>query len=351
METFRSSVFRAGKLADKASGCLIIGEVAQAHDGSLGTAHAFIDAIADAGADAVKFQTHLAGAESTPAEPWRIKFSQQDASRYDYWKRMEFSEDHWHGLKKHANDRNLLFLSSPFSFEAVQLLRRVGVSAWKIASGEISNEPMFDRMKEDDLPFIISTGMSNWEEIDRVVGSLMKSDCVFALLQCTSAYPCPPEKIGINILNNYRDRYGCPVGLSDHSASIFPGIAAASCGAEVVEVHVTLSHEMFGPDVVASLTTREFKQLVDGVRYIDCMLNHPIDKDNMAKSLHPTRELFTKSIVAVERLQSGTILRTEHLACKKPGTGLSPENLSEIIGKKLTRNLNKDELLRDGDWN
>src|SRR5438034_7533883 len=111
--------------------CVVVGEVAQAHDGSLGLAHAFVDAIADAGADAVKFQTHIARAESTPAERWRVPFSFQDASRYDYWRRMEFSEDQWAGLRAHAADRGLLFYSSPFSVEAVDLLARVGVAGWK----------------------------------------------------------------------------------------------------------------------------------------------------------------------------------------------------------------------------
>ena len=128
--------------------CLVIGEVAQAHDGSLGSAHAFIDAIARAGADAVKFQTHIAAAESTPSEPWRVRFSPQDATRYDYWKRMEFTPDQWLALKRHADERKLIFLSSPFSVEAVQLLQRVGVPAWKVASGEISNASLFDAMLE-----------------------------------------------------------------------------------------------------------------------------------------------------------------------------------------------------------
>ena len=143
-----------------AQGCLIIGEVAQAHDGSLGFAHAFIDAIANAGADAVKFQTHIAAAESTPAEPWRVKFSPQDQTRYDYWQRMEFSEAQWLGLKQHAEARGLLFLSSPFSVEAVELLSRVGVAAWKIASGEVSSRQMFERISATRLPVLLSTGMS-----------------------------------------------------------------------------------------------------------------------------------------------------------------------------------------------
>jgi N-acetylneuraminate synthase len=141
------------------SRCQIIGEVAQAHDGSLGAAHAYIDAIAQAGADAVKFQTHIASAESTPAEPWRVRFSYQDASRYDYWKRMEFTEEQWSGLKRHANEKGLLFLSSPFSLQAAKMLMRVGMPAWKVASGEVTNAPLFDFMIATGLPVMLSTGM------------------------------------------------------------------------------------------------------------------------------------------------------------------------------------------------
>src|SRR3990170_846507 len=160
---------KTDKLILREGRCLIVGEVAQAHDGSLGTAHAFIDAIANAGADAVKFQTHIAAAESTPAEPWRVIFSQQDATRYDYWKRMEFTEEQWCGLKKHADERGLKFLSSPFSIEAVELLTRVGVAAWKVASGEVSTTPMFERMAATGLPIFLSTGMSPLNEIDAAV--------------------------------------------------------------------------------------------------------------------------------------------------------------------------------------
>src|SRR5215212_12279353 len=142
--------------ADPKARCLIIGEVAQAHDGSLGTAHAYIDAAARAGADAIKFQTHIAAAESTPGEPFRVKFSRQDASRYDYWKRMEFSEAHWAGLVQHAAEKGLVFLSSPFSMQAVELLERLGVPAWKVGAGEVSNLPMLERLAASGKPVILS---------------------------------------------------------------------------------------------------------------------------------------------------------------------------------------------------
>jgi N,N'-diacetyllegionaminate synthase len=328
------------------SGCLVIGEVAQAHDGSLGTAHAFIDAIAAAGADAVKFQTHIAAAESTPGEPWRVRFSPQDATRYEYWKRMEFTEEQWAGLARHAEERGLLFLSSPFSVEAARLLDRLGMKAWKVASGEVSNPVLFDALLATCKPVLLSTGMSPLAEIDEAARRVQKLGLPLAVLQCTTAYPCPPEKLGLNLLAVFRERYGCAAGLSDHSGTIYPGLAAISLGAEVLEVHVTLTREAFGPDVPASLTTGELRQLVDGVRFLERALANPVDKDGMAVEMEPLRRMFTKSVVARADLAAGTVLAEEHLAVKKPGGGIPAARLPELIGLRLTRAVRADEPLR-----
>jgi N-acetylneuraminate synthase len=329
--------------------CLIVAEVAQAHDGSLGTAHAFIDAIADAKADAVKFQTHIAAAESTSDEPWRVRFSQQDETRYDYWKRMEFTEDQWKGLKRHADDRNLLFLSSPFSVEAVELLTRVGVAAWKVASGEVTNRLLFDRMAATGIPFILSTGMSSLSEIDTAVQWIHASQLPFALMQCTSIYPCPAEKIGLNLIPLFRKRYRCAVGLSDHSGSIYPGLAAAALGIDILEVHVTLSREMFGPDVPVSVTTADLGRLVEGVRYIERLRDHPVEKDALAQEMTSVRKIFTKSVSVRKPLPAGTVLKPEHLTLKKPGTGIPAHRLHELVGMKLRRSLSGNELLCEDD--
>jgi N-acetylneuraminate synthase len=338
-----------GRSDNQGTDCLIIGEVAQAHDGSLGMAHAFIEAIAAAGADAVKFQTHIAAAESTPAEPWRVRFSAQDASRYDYWKRMEFTEEQWRGLKQHAFEKGLLFLSSPFSLEAVELLERVGVAAWKIASGETGNRPLLERIAGGKLPVLISTGMSPLNEIDEAVASVRAAKLPLAILQCTSSYPCPPEKLGLNLLEFFRARYDCPVGLSDHSGTSYAGLAAAALGAEVLEIHVTLSREMFGPDVPVSLTTAELRKLVEGVRFIEQVLSHPVCKDAAAREAASMRELFTKSVVTRTQLPAGTVLREEHLTAKKPGTGIPASCLPELVGTRLRRSLEPDELVRRED--
>jgi len=327
--------------------CLIVAEVAQAHDGSLGTAHAYIDAVVDCGADAVKFQTHIAAAESTLDEPWRIKFSPQDATRYDYWKRMEFTEEQWRDLKRHADECGLLFLSSPFSFEAVDLLDRVGVAAWKIPSGETANTPMLDRILATGLPVLLSTGMSTLSEIDDAAQRVRECGAPLAIFQCTTAYPCPPERVGLNLISMLRERYDCLVGLSDHSGTIFPGLAAVTMGIQLLEVHVTLSRQMFGPDVPASITTGELRQLVDGIRFIETMIKNPVDKQKMAREMVELRKMFTKSVVARKDLPAGTVLELEHLTLKKPGTGVPAARLQDIIGRRLKQSVKADALITE----
>lgn len=329
--------------------CFIIGEVAQAHDGSLGMAHAYIDAIARAGAGAVKFQTHIAAAESTPGEPWRVKFSKQDATRYEYWRRMEFTETQWLGLRQHAGDCGIKFLSSPFSMEAAQLLDRVGVPMWKVASGEFNNTPMLDFMAATGKPVLLSCGMSRLEEVDAAVALFQGRKAPVTVLQCTSSYPCPPEKVGLNMLGEFRARYGCQVGLSDHSGTIYPSLAAVTLGVDVIEVHVTLSREAFGPDVSSSLTTTELRQLVDGVRFIERMMDSPLDKNAEAGEMASMRKLFTKSVVILRPLPAGAVLKSEDLGLRKPGTGMPADRLPELIGARLTRALEAGQILTEAD--
>lgn len=325
--------------------CLIVGEVAQTHDGSLGTAHRFVDAIANAGADAVKFQTHIASEESTPKEPWRIKFSPQDDTRFEYWQRMEFTKEQWAGLKKHADERGILFMSTPFSEQAVDLLAEIGMKVWKIGSGEVGNVPLLKKASSFGDPMILSSGMSGWDELDAAVNTVRNAGAPLAVLQCTSAYPCPPEKIGLNVLDVMRKRYNVPVGLSDHSGNIYAGLAAVSLGAKVLEVHVAFSREMFGPDVPASVTTAELRQLVDGARQIERMIFVSVDKDYSAHELKELRNIFTKSIVAIRDIAPGTVLTAEHFTLKKPGTGLPASRLPDLIGSKAKQLIKADEMV------
>lgn len=329
--------------------CTIIAEVAQAHDGSLGLAHSHIDAAARAGADAVKFQTHIAEAESTPGEPWRTRFSPQDETRFGYWQRMEFTPDQWLGLKRHADEAGLMFLSSPFSLQAVELLKSVGVAGWKVASGEITNAPMLDAMAATGGPVLLSTGMSPYSEIDATVELIQKHGAPLAIFQCTTQYPSPPEAIGLNVLDAFRERYGTAVGLSDHSGTIFPSLAAATLGCDVIEVHITMSREMFGPDVPASVTSEEMAELVRGVRFIEQMRAAPVDKTQVPDAIVPLRDIFLKSVVATADLAAGTVLERQHLTTKKPGTGIPASAFEDVVGRTLARDVARDVPLIEDD--
>ena len=320
-----------------------------AHDGSVGLAHAFIDAIAAAGADAVKFQTHIAAAESTPAEPFRVQFSQQDATRYDYWLRTAFTAGEWRSLAEHCETRGVTFLSSPFSIEAVDLLDTLGMPAWKVGSGEVGNTQLLDRMTATRKPVILSSGMSPLAEIDTAVERVRRAGVEVAVMQCTSAYPCPPERVGLNMIPVLRARYGCPVGLSDHSGAMYAGLSAATLGIELLEVHATMSRAMFGPDVPASVTIDELRQLVEGVRFIERMRASPVEKDALAVEMRPLRDIFTRSVVARTDLPAGTVLRENDLATKKPGTGIPGGRLPDLVGRRLRRAVEANELLREED--
>ena len=330
--------------------CFVVAEVAQAHDGSLGTAHAFIDAAADAGADAIKFQTHIADAESTLDEPWRVKFSHQDASRFDYWRRMEFRAGEWSGLVDHCRDRNIAFMSSPFSLESVELLSSLGMGLWKIASGEIYNPPLIDAVLATGSPVIYSTGMSRLQELDDIVALTRHNGNDFALLQCATAYPCPPELWGFGVMDEIRQRFGCLAGFSDHSGGIYAGLAAATLGAAILELHITFSRCAFGPDVPASVTPDDLARLVAGIRQIETARQANPDKDAIAERTGGLKEIFGRSLALREDLPAGTRIEQRHLALKKPAGGLSWDARHDVVGKVLTQDKSARRLLHTEDF-
>jgi len=277
--------------------CFIIGEVGLAHDGSLALAHAFVDAIAQAGADAVKFQLHTL---AEPNRPLRTR-SWQYETRHDQWKRTAFTPEQWAILHDHACNAGLEFLCSPFSVEAVKFLDHL-VPAWKIPSGEITNDLLLKAVARTGKLVLLSTGMGTTDEIDRALDMIdeyasPESATYTVLMHATSAYPCPPERIG---LNQFGDWVGqAAEGLSDHSGTIYPGLAAVTLGCDVLEVHVKLSEWDQGPDASSSLTPEKLKQLVEGVRFIETMKANPVDKDQMARELQPMRELFMRQSVGI----------------------------------------------------
>jgi len=328
----------------------IIAEVSQTHDGSLGQAHSFIDAAAESGADAIKFQTHIADEESTKDEPFRVPFSYEDNTRYDYWKRMEFTEDQWKGLFDHANSKNIDFLSSVFSVKALNMLDRIGIPAWKFGSGEVFNSILLEKALKTGKPVIISSGMSKLSDIREQIELIKKYGNNFVVLQCTTAYPCTAEKIGLNMIDVIRNEFDCLVGLSDHSGTIYPCLAATTIGASVVELHITLSKYMFGPDVSSSVNIDELKLLVNGVRFINTMRNNPVDKRVLSNELEDLKSIFSKSIYCSKNLAEESIISEGDLVYKKPAGGLIPSETKNIIGKRLKIRKLKDEIFNWSDF-
>ncbi len=328
----------------------IIAEVAQAHDGSFACALDYVDAVADAGADAVKFQTHLAACESSLDEPFRVAMAAVDRTRYDYWKRMEFSESQWRELAGRARERGLIFLSSAFSVEAVELLAAIGMPAWKIGSGEFRSHELMAAVRRTGSPVLLSTGMSRYDEIAAMVDSLRREDIPFALLQCTSRYPVPLEEVGLNVVEELRSRYDCPVGLSDHSGSVYPGLAAMARGAELLEVHVVLDRNHPGPDASSSLTPAELRELAAARDAFARMARSPVDKDAMAGRLEEMRRLFTKSAAPNRPLAAGSIVTEEMLVPRKPGTGIPFGERHKVVGRPLRRDVTPERVLKWSDF-
>ena len=324
----------------------IIAEIGQAHEGSLGILHSYIDAVATTGVDAIKFQTHIAEAESSAHEPFRVNFSYEDATRFDYWKRMSFTPEQWHGIKQHCDQVGLEFMSSPFSLAAVDLLEEVGVKRYKIGSGEVNNFLMLEKIARTGKPIILSSGMSSFAELDQAVAFLQPFGNDLSILQCTTSYPTPPEKVGLNVITELIQRYPhATIGLSEHTGVVSTCLAASAIGARVLEFHAVFDRRMFGPDAPSSLTIDEVAELVRGVRFIETMLNNPVNKtDNRAYT--ELKGIFEKSLSVNKNLPAGHTLTRDDLEAKKPAKlGIPAAEFQKVIGGTLKRDLEKWDFL------
>lgn len=327
----------------------LIAEIAQAHEGSLGIAHSYIDALAACGVNAIKFQTHIAEAESSKHEIFRVNFSYEDKTRFDYWKRMEFTKEQWLGIAEHCNEKGVEFISSPFSCAAVDLLESLNVKRYKIGSGELQNYLMLDKIARTGKPIILSSGMSNWAELDETIDFLRPYGNELSLLQCTTAYPTIAGQWGLNQIAEMKKRYGLTAGFSDHSGKSFVGIAAAAMGAEVLEFHVVFDKQMFGPDAKASLTIDEVRYLVQAIRELENDQISSYDKSNSDKYLN-LKTMFGKSLAVNKSLEIGHILTLNDLESKKPGDkGIPTKAFTKIIGKQLVREMKQWDFLNYSD--
>ena len=333
-------------MSKQTSTILLIAEIGSTHDGSAGIARNSIAVAASCGATAVKFQTHIPQFETTRDAPAPPFFKHEP--RFEYFQRTGFSRDVWRQLVESAHEVGIALISSPFSIEAVAILEEAGIDQYKVASGEVTNLPLLRAIASTGKPVILSSGMSPWSELDAAVEALAAARGRLSLLQCTSMYPCPYDRVGLNVITEMRARYGLPIGLSDHTTTNYASFAAAALGANVIEKHFTLSRHLYGSDAANSIEPTEFRDLAEGIRAIEAMRAATVDKDRIDE-LNDMRRIFQKSLVAAVDIPKGALIAASMLAIKKPGTGLAPARLSEIVGRRTRRPIAADTVLTDAD--
>ncbi len=316
----------------------IIAEIGSVHDGSFGNALKAIEAAATCGADVVKFQTHIAEAETLADAPMPSYFKGEP--RMDYFRRTAFSLPQWKQIAQHCVDHGVRFLSSPFSLEAVDLLEEVGVDLYKIPSGEVTNLPLLKRVSASGKKVYLSSGMSNWAELDQAV-AVLRAGGPLVVMQCSSAYPCAPERVGLNVMLEMQQRYGLPVGLSDHTLGYAACISAVALGATVVEKHFTFSRLMYGSDARHSMEPDEFKAFCSHVKEAAIIRANPIDKDDL-QGYRDMKRIFEKSVVTARAVKAGQSLQAADLAFKKPGDGISAARHTELLGRQVRHALPPD---------
>jgi N-acetylneuraminate synthase/N,N'-diacetyllegionaminate synthase len=327
----------------------LIAEAGVNHNGDLDLAHRLVDAAADAGADAVKFQTFRTDALVSGAAPkarYQVETTGEGESQRAMLARLELSADAHASLRDHAQRRGLVFFSTPFDEASADLLDRLGVELLKVPSGEVTNLPLLRHLAAKRRPILVSTGMCTLDEVATAVETIRAAgDPPVALLHCVSAYPAPVEDTNLRAMDTLRARFGCPVGLSDHSLGIEIALAAVARGAAVLEKHLTLDRALPGPDHRASLEPADFTALVRGVRAIEAALGDG-DKRPMPSELD-TRAVARRSLVATRALPAGHRLTHADIAIKRPGTGIPPGDLERVLGQRLRHSIAADDLL---DW-
>lgn len=327
----------------------IIAEAGVNHNGSPELAKKLIDVAADAGADAVKFQTFKADrlvSKTAQKAAYQQQTTDASESQYDMIKKLELGEEAHHELMAYCKTKNILFLSTPFDHESIDLLNDLGIKIFKIPSGEITNLPYLRHIGSLGKQVILSTGMADLGEIEDALDVLSASGTPkerITVLHATTEYPCPIEDVNLRAMQTIKDAFGVKIGYSDHTNGIEIPIAAAAMGARVIEKHFTLDKTMEGPDHKASLEPDELKAMVTAIRNIEKALGDGIKKPSPSKAKNMS--VARKSIVAAQSIQQGEIFTETNLMIKQPDTDISPIRFNEIIGTAALKDYNEDELI------
>jgi N-acetylneuraminate synthase len=323
----------------------VIAEAGINHNGSFSIAKKLIDVAKNAGADCIKFQTHITEEEMT-----RTNIPPGKISKKPLWniiKSCELTEDEELKLNKYCKGKKIIFLSTPFSIPAVDRLEKIKIPAYKIGSGELTNLPFLRCIAKKRKPVILSTGMSNMEEIKSAVRLFKKAKTPLAILQTTSEYPCNYNDVNLGVIDRYKKLFKVPIGISDHSLGIYTALGAVAKGACIVEKHITLDKKMLGPDQKLSLEPDELAELVKGCRAIKLALG---DTKKILKKELPVLRFARESVVTKEKISKGDIFSEENLTTKRPNTGQIPaKDFYKVIGRKAKRNIPKNKQLLHSD--
>jgi N-acetylneuraminate synthase/N,N'-diacetyllegionaminate synthase len=334
------------RLIGEGESTFIIAEVGVNHNGSVKMAKKLIDAAKEVGADAVKFQAFKAERIVTKyAEKaaYQKETTDPHKSQYNMLKKLELSDAEMKELHNYTAKRNITFLSSAFDIESVDLLDRLDVPAFKVASGEITDLPLLRYMAKKKRPIILSTGLSTLEEIREALNIFTAEGIVdIVLLHCITSYPAKAEEANLRMIDALK-KFGFPVGFSDHTLGIAVPLAAVAMGAVLIEKHFTLGRKLPGPDHRASLEPNEFEQMVEGIRNVELALGTGTKK--LTAEEENIKNAARRSIVAKVKIQKGEVIRENMLDFKRPGTGLEPKNLHKIVGKRANKDIEVDEMI------
>jgi N,N'-diacetyllegionaminate synthase len=324
----------------------IIAEAGVNHNGDIDIAKKLVDVAVLSGADAIKFQTFKAEnlvTKNAPKAEYQ-KNNTENGNQYEMLKNLELSLEQHIVLKNYCEKKGIMFISTPFDFESVDLLEKVDVPLYKISSGDLTNIPLLKYISKLKKPMIISTGMANLGEVEEAVRAVEKCENnQIALLHCTSNYPTEYEDVNLNAMITLKNAFKLPVGYSDHTVGIEVAIAASAMGAKIIEKHFTLDKNMKGPDHKASLNPEELIKMISCIRNIEKAFGDGIKRCN--KSEENVRRLARKSIVASRKINSGEVLSYKDITFKRPANGISPSFEDMIIGKKAIHDIDVDEFI------
>lgn len=320
----------------------IIAEAGVNFQGNVQIAKSFIDAAAEAGADAIKIQTHIPEKEMVRSAMTELGFS----DLYDRMAEYQLSLKDHRALQNHASDQGITLLSTPFSVEAVALLDQIGVPAIKIGSGEFTNRHLVKNAADTNRPLILSTGMADWDDIEASVPIINQWTGRFALLYCVSAYPTDPMDFNLGVIGKMKDAFDVPVGFSDHSTGIEAAVVAMGRGADIVEKHFTLTRRLPGGDQQVSIEPDELAKLVE---YADLYHETTGDEKPVLPPEQNLKEWALESVVATETIEAGEKLTESNTTTKRPGTGISAADYYEVLGRTVNRRLPADSIVQPDD--